>query len=366
MSEKRILNWGWYGFENYGDDLLQNTILSELGKNGIKLVFPMEVKYPHLNAEQVSRSYKELFTRAKDCDALIVGPGGLFPFSNRTKLAVFHAAVIWWKLKRRKIFFFGIGVSERMDAVSRYIWKRIIKRCDLFFTRSEGFLDAVGIDETDTIQTIADTAFASGVTTPSLDAHTEKRVGIAVANLFSDADSKRYEDSVSVWSRVCKALIELDYKVDLIAFTKGKDDMMVRDIIKKLPEKIGGGVQQIQYSEVSDAVAKWSQYEQVICMRFHSLVLSILANVPALPIAYGHKTASLAEECGLGEYLLYWNPAQGQYFGGLITTDSQCIIDRFQAIQENQDKILLDMDETRMKLVDSARTAINLLVDYIG
>lgn len=101
-------------------------------------------------------------------------------------------------------------------------------------------------------------------------------------------------------------------------------------------------------------------------MRFHSLVLSILANVPALPIAYGHKTANLAKECGLGNYLLYWNSAEKQYFGDLISPDSQSIVEKFHAIQENRDKILQDMYETRKKLVDSARTAINSTMDYIG
>lgn len=366
MGIKRVLNWAWYGFENFGDDLLQNVMLCKLKEKNIDSIFPMKVKYPNLKAEQLSRSYRELFIRAKDCNALIVGPGGLFPFANRTKLAVFYAAVIWWKIKQRKVVFLGIGISKRIDWISSFLWKRIIKRCDLFFTRSNGFLETVEVAETDTIRTIADIAFASAVAIPSTNACVEKRVGIAVTNLFENANLKQYESNISVWNKVCKSLIESDYIVDLIAFTKGKDDMMISDIIKNLPENIRGGVQQIHYNEVSDAVAKWNQYEQVICMRFHSLILSILANVPALPIAYGHKTASLAKECGLDNYLLYYNPAEKSYFGNLVTIDSQSIIEKFHAIQEHKDKILSDMDETRKKLVSSAKSAVNLVMDYIG
>lgn len=130
-------------------------------------MFPLKVIYPHLNAKQDSRSYKELFFRAKDCEALIIGPVGLFPFANWKKLIVFYAAVIWWKLKQRKVAFLGIGISKRMDRISRFLWKKIIKKCDLFFTRSDGFLENINLSETDMIQTIADIAFASGVTTPS-------------------------------------------------------------------------------------------------------------------------------------------------------------------------------------------------------
>lgn len=163
---KKILNWGWYGFENYGDDLLQNTMLQRFKEKNIDVVFPMQVEYLELEAEQVQRSYRMLFKEAANCYALIIGPGGLFPFANLAKLMIFYAAVLYWKLQRRKVMFFGIGISTRMDGFSRLLWKRIIKHSDLFFTRSEGFLNAVGVKESETVRTMADTAFASTVTEP--------------------------------------------------------------------------------------------------------------------------------------------------------------------------------------------------------
>lgn len=61
-------------------------------------------------------------------------------------------------------------------------------------------------------------------------------------------------------------------------------------------------------------------------MRFHSLVLSILAGVPAVPIAYGHKTFSLAEMCGLKDYTLIWNTFQEEYYGEKIDASSEQIL----------------------------------------
>lgn len=100
-------------------------------------------------------------------------------------------------------------------------------------------------------------------------------------------------------------------------------------------------------------------------MRFHSLVLSVLANVPALPIAYGHKTASLAEACGLGEFLLYWNPAEKNYFGDLVSTDAQSIIGIFHTIERNSDQVRLNMGEARKRLMDSSNAAVRVLLDNI-
>ena len=33
---RRVMIWGWFGFENLGDDLLLRTMLSFLGKAGTK------------------------------------------------------------------------------------------------------------------------------------------------------------------------------------------------------------------------------------------------------------------------------------------------------------------------------------------
>ena len=62
------------------------------------------------------------------------------------------------------------------------------------------------------------------------------------------------------------------------------------------------GGRPIYYKEAAKAVRSWNKYKFAICMRFHSLVLSILNDVPAIPIAYGHKTFILAEKCGPVSY----------------------------------------------------------------
>ena len=367
MGNKRVLNWGWYGFENYGDDLLQQTMILKLREENIDLVFPMQSKYHYEEATEINRSYKELFYQVKLYDVLIVGPGGLFPFSNVQKLVIFYLAVLYWKYRHKKVIFFGIGISERIDGLSKRLWRRIIRYSDLFFTRDEGFLDAIGVTENGKVQTMADVAFASGIIESCKDkSEVGMRVAIAVANLCKDGDKDTYSRSIKTWQAVCKKLLGDGYKVDLIAFTKGKDDMLINDIASSIRTlKCIGEVQQIQYKEVSNAVARWNEYEQVICMRFHSLVLSILANVPALPVAYGHKTASLAKTCGLADYLLYWNSAEESYFGKIIDTDAQSIIDKFSAIEMNRDTILEHMSQARKKLTYSAEEAINALIHTI-
>lgn len=79
---RRILLWGWYGFENLGDDLLLDTMLQHLQG---EITVPMNKSYALQNVNEVSRSYKELVLGAFKNDVLIIGPGGLFPFDNKRR-----------------------------------------------------------------------------------------------------------------------------------------------------------------------------------------------------------------------------------------------------------------------------------------
>ena len=362
----KVMNWGYFGFENYGDDLLQSVVYQKFTEMGVEIVVPMQTVYPDLKAEQVDRSLKILLSEILNCNVLIMGPGGLFPFNEIKKLAIYLAVVLRWKLKRRKVIFFGVGISEKMNACCRFLWRIIIKCSDLFITRSTGFLESINVAETECVRTLADIAFASDVTKPYAYKNdvNRKTVGIAVANLYTNYNDDLYQKSVDIWSDVCHKILEKGYKIDLIAFTKEKDDRLINDIHNKVDSK--EDVQVIPYCNISNAINKWNQYEQVICMRFHSLVLSVLSAVPALPIAYGHKTANLAKESGLSEYLLYWNTAEKKYFGEAIELNAQRIIEMFDAIINDNEDVINNLRYHRGRLITSAETAISILQDNLS
>ena len=98
-------------------------------------------------------------------------------------------------------------------------------------------------------------------------------------------------------------------------------------------------------------------------MRFHSLVLSILAGVPAVPIAYGHKTFSLAEMCGLKDYTLICNTFQEEYYVEKIDASSEQILKKVDEMCADTLDVRKRMLEQREKLVASASRAFSQLDD---
>lgn len=120
---------------------------------------------------------------------------------------------------------------------------------------------------------------------------------------------------------------------------------------------VWGGVQPVYYSQATNAVSSWNRYKFAICMRFHSLVLSILNDVPAIPIAYGHKTFSLAEKCGLNDYLLVWNTYQSEYFGKTIDISASQILEKVDLLCNSIDSAKTEMLKNKCSLIGSASAA---------
>ena len=350
--KKRIFLWGWYGFENLGDDLLLKTMLRHLHGD---ITVPMQKPYILPGVNQVKRSYKELVRGAFSHDTLIIGPGGLFPFDNKSKVLLYYLVTRLWILMGREVIFFGIGISEKMGNLSAVLWRRMAKTADLFITRSENVLKRLKLIKSEKIHAMADCVFASEVANET-EYPEENRVAISVANLQYD-NQKAFDDTVEKWSEVVKKLINKGFSVDLIAFTKGADDKMIDAILSNLKNCVCGGAQPVYYSQVTNAVSSWNRYKFAICMRFHSLVLSILNDVPAIPIAYGHKTFSLAEKCGLNDYLLVWNTYQSEYFGKTIDISASQIMEKVDLLCNSIDSAKTEMLKNKCSLIGSASAA---------
>lgn len=230
MKFRRILLWGWFGFENLGDDLLLNTMLENLSPYSGTITVPMRSQYDikHQNVKQIERNYTALFREIPHNDMLIIGPGGLFPFDNPRKVAIYFFTALLWKVFGRKVAFFGVGISERMGSFSKAIWQATAAISDLFITRSPAVVEKIGCIESPKIHTMADTVFASSMRFKN--SCCEDRVGIFVANLEQQGMEDEYKSSVTTWQGVVSELLDRGFAVDLLAFTRGSDDRLISDI----------------------------------------------------------------------------------------------------------------------------------------
>lgn len=364
MKFQKVMLWGWFGFKNLGDDLLLNTMLANLISDSRFITIPMSTEYDIEidNLKQINRSYKELFKGAFNNEVLIIGPGGLFPFDNVKKVFIYLMVTLLWKMLGHRVAYFGVGISGRMSFLSRKLWGMIALLSDLFITRSPRVIENLGLSEASKNHTMADTVFASDLS--FTEYCNEDRVAVFVANLKQQGMEKEYNATVKTWQEIVSALLDKGLAVDLFAFTKGTDDKLISDIAAPLWNR--GGVHTIFYKDALNSVTELKKYKFTISMRFHALVLSLLAKIPTIPIAYGQKTYSLAENCGLSEYVLIWNSFQKEYYGHTQDMSVHDLMKKVDLLLLNYEEVKDTMTQETEALKSSARSAMKQLLELIN
>ena len=126
------------------------------------------------------------------------------------------------------------------------------------------------------------------------------------------------------------------------------------------------GVRTARYEISLDEIKRLSGYKITLSMRFHALVLSLLAGVPSIPIAYGQKTYSLAAQSGLSEYTLIWNAFQKEYYGYVKELSATDVVQKIDLMMSNYDDVKAEIVARTEKLKTSARTAMNQLLELIS
>ena len=309
---------GWFGFRNLGDDLLLKKAVQVLGS--VPAVSSIEIAaeesgYLASYLENVQtvrfsdRGLSTLFTSAMRNDALVIGPGGLFPHRNPAKVLVYLLVTLWWKALGRKVAYFGLGATAIQDSFSAACWRLIAKVSDAFLTRDADLFDACGIRETEAARPCADLVYLREVDDGDLCGSSD-RVAVAFANLFTDGEAG-YEEFLDACCSLVERIAAKGRHVDLLSFTAGSDERLNKDISSQLS---ADEVVAISYEGTLAKASRFGEYSLVLGMRFHSCVLASRAGVSLVAISYAHKTERLISALGLnGGCVRYCKDTQGYY-----------------------------------------------------
>lgn len=325
---------GWFGFRNLGDDLLLQQAVDAIGSvDGVDRIEVGVDKSDYLGSFLItdkelafsSRSTGYLFRSAFENDALVVGPGGLFPHRNPIKVFVYLLLTGWWKMLGKKVLYFGLGATSLQDSISIACWRRIASLSDAFLTRDSDLLNACGITETDTVYSAADAVFLGS---DECRVQTDQRIAaVAFANLYGQG-----EEGFDSFKTDCAGLVgyladQVD-KVELLSFTAGADE--------QLNEQIAGllglsNVVALSYEATLDAVSHSRNYSLVLGMRFHSVLLSAREGIPVVAISYAHKTERLMSNLGFTDECIKFCKDTDGYYERYVPLDVDLIIRKCEA-----------------------------------
>jgi colanic acid/amylovoran biosynthesis protein len=195
--------------------------------------------------------------------------------------------------------------------LGRRLTKFVLGRVHTLYVResiSKNYLKEIGINST----LSADLGFyCKAVTegTPTLKS-VKKKIGVTLRpyrfpeNKNAGAKYLKYVESISEF---CKS--NQNYKYYFIVQVQGpsaheNDLIAINDVISNLTSSVDYEVVDGDYN-YRQLIGIYSQLDYLIGTRFHSVIFSMLSNVPCIAIAYGgNKTFGIMNSAGLKDYVV--------------------------------------------------------------
>lgn len=305
MNRKyRIGLIGEYGSGNLGDELLFSVISNTI-KLRLHTIIPC-IK----NSEVFSRfhgnnyevilceSYRDLsfkhIRQFKKMDLLIFGGGGLvneyYPQAPRW---IFLWS-IYSKLLNIPYAFLSIGATDIQRISSKIYYRLALNNAARISSRDSKTTSILTDLTTREISTISDAVFLSNsIKTSVVD---RKRVVLSLRNWkFSDNIS----NLISAIRELISFIIKQDDQVVITGVCFSDEDLTILKLVLE-------GVQSeiITFESFDSIIQIYKESYLTIGMRYHSLILSILAKTPFIGIAYDLKVENITKEYMGNDFLI--------------------------------------------------------------
>lgn len=300
---KKVLLFGYYGYQNTGDEAILKTIIQQIKSAApdamIKvLTYKAEETAKKYQVEAVSRNrFMELLRAIKDCDVVVSGGGSILQDVTSSRSLLYYLAIIWMAKKMgKKVMFYGNGFGPITKRYNKNLVRYIINQVDVITVRdfqSKESMKALGINRD--IQVTADVTFAMEPLAEEKGKEilraeglleTKKIIGISVRSWWGKENYKQ------IIAKTADYLQQLNYQVVFIPMQYPHDQTLSQEIIKMMKSN---AVVLNQIYSPEEILSVISNMDLLIGMRLHSLVFASIAKVPMVGIEYEDKIKSFLE-----------------------------------------------------------------------
>jgi polysaccharide pyruvyl transferase WcaK-like protein len=221
----RYFLYGYYGYGNFGDDVLLRAMVDGICANDTDARFLVHnldpapgygsdprVRFTHLarylaNIRRRPWRLATYLVRLVHClgksDVLVIGGGTLFIDKGRfnLSLALLHCAVLIAKLMRMPVIVAGVGVDRLTHPLGRRLTRAILGAADFVAVREARALPYAAHRRPDRTKLAGDLALALDIGTIASPLRLRRRVGLCFIDYFrttepSAADHTAYEAAI--------------------------------------------------------------------------------------------------------------------------------------------------------------------------
>jgi len=327
----RFLIWGYYGYQNTGDEFMLSVLKSFLKKlfpqSSIKVISanPSFTEKIH-RLESVYNSFavksgilpficKRLldFKAILKCDVFIFG-GGTFltnPEGINTKSLLVHLInIIFARSAGKKIMFLGVGAENLKTKKDRLIVRLMflfVHKAFLRDSESIELLKNIGISQNKLVLS-SDLAYMYKMKPKALQNNGRKKAAICPFAFFKNIERNdlKHQKMLSSFRKLIAELVSLNFEVHLIPFQDDKtisDFSFIQGIYNGLKSRKGVIVHKYRH-DFAETLNLVRDMDVLIGMRFHSIVFSIISGVPFLALEYSGKIKSLTNASRVGNSLI--------------------------------------------------------------
>ncbi len=275
---KKVAISGYYGFKNFGDELILSILTDRLkSQNADVTVFSVD---PEFTAQSYGvkavRTFKpvDVIKTLAATDVLISGGGSLFQDATSVKSVIYYAFVLGLaQLLGKKTIIFAQGVGPLYNPLSRFLVKTLFRKCDYLSVRDEkslNLLQSWGLKA----ELVPDPAYS--LTIPPCEK--ENVLGVQLRE-FSGMDENFLQNLARA----------VDVNPKVFSLQKSFDF----EVCQNFAELTGGELVE------DNLIEELSRVEVLVSMRFHALIVALKAGVKCAVINYDPKVQTLAETYGL-------------------------------------------------------------------
>lgn len=299
--KKSIVISGYYGFNNIGDEAVLSSIVTALRKHipdvhiTVLSNAPSQTKALY-GVDAVDRwQIKEIAKVIKASDLLISGGGSLLQDTTSNKVIPYYLGIVkialWYK---KPVVFYSQGVGPVAKGLGKWLIKTIGNKVSKIFVRDEGskaLLESIGVKKAPITVTIDPVL---GIKVKSELVHqlepnlvTGKKVGIYIRPWKND------KELVDKLKEVVEYMVDKDYDIYLMPMYHKEDLSISEELANHLSERVHVIRQEMTIDEV---VAYTAQFDFILGMRLHSLIMAHAVGVPMIGLSYDPKVEGFLKE----------------------------------------------------------------------
>lgn len=290
--KKRIVLSGYYGFKNFGDEAILSVLVSKLQQDRNRLTIitsnPDYTKslYSHIRAVKTF-DFQNIIASIYKSDILISGGGSLLQDITSLKSLIYYLLIIFIGLFfRKKVIIFAQGIGPIESKLGQFLTKSILKSCSYISVRdkkSHELLQRWGIKS----DLLCDPIF-------SLNIPPKEKTKTAAVQL-RDCKGMNMDFLDRLADALCRNFS--DYNIDIYSFQNSVDLEICKTFESKI-KMLNSEIKTTLYRDLTNTqiIENLNNVQYLISMRFHAIIIGLLAGAKTMGINYDIKVEKLAKE----------------------------------------------------------------------